>query len=95
MRAISESSPNTAGSIALAAAYVGDTSLALDALQVFTSKGSSSLFQSLWLPLLGEVRKDARFKRIMEQTGFVDLWRRTGRWADACRLIGQDDFACS
>ncbi|MEP7313569.1 MAG: TIR domain-containing protein [Pseudomonadota bacterium] len=95
LRAISESSPNSAGSIALAAAYVGDTSLALDALQVFTSKGNSALFQTLWLPLLGEVRKGAGFKRNMEQLGFVDLWRRTGRWADACRPTGNDDFECS
>jgi TolB-like protein len=94
LRVSSEKSPRDASAIALAAAYLGDKSLALDALQVFTSKAPSAGFQSLWLPLLSEVRKDSRFKRIVRDVGFADLWRRTGRWADSCRPTGTDDFEC-
>jgi len=94
LRASSDSSPSDASSIALAAAYVGDTSLALDALQVFTTKAPSPGFQNLWFPLLSDARKEPRFKRIVRDLGFVDLWRRTGRWADACRPVGADDFEC-
>jgi hypothetical protein len=89
-----ESSLNDASSIALAAAYVGDTTLALDALQVFTMKAASAGFQNIWFPLLGDVRRDPRFKRIMRDLGLVDLWRHTGRWADSCRPVGADDFEC-
>jgi tetratricopeptide (TPR) repeat protein len=94
LRASSEKSPIDASAIALAAAYIGDKPLALDALQVYTSKAPSAGFQSLWLPLLSAVRKDPGFKRIVRDMGFVDLWRRTGRWADSCRPSGTDDFEC-
>jgi TolB-like protein len=82
------------GELALAAAYVGDSALALDALQLYTSKAGSAGFQIMWYPLLGEARKDPRFKQLVRELGFVDLWRRTGRWADSCRALGADDFEC-
>jgi len=81
--------------IALAAAYLGDTSLALDALEVFTANAATPLLQNLWFPLLGNVRRDARFKRIMQDLGFAELWRRTGEWPDFCRPAGTTDFECS
>ena len=63
-----------------------DTPDARAAFETLTERG---------VEFTGEVREDPRFKHIMQQLGFVELWRTTGRWADACRPIGQDDFACS
>ncbi|MEJ0098690.1 MAG: serine/threonine-protein kinase [Pseudomonadota bacterium] len=91
----SQSLPADAATIALAAAYLQDKALALDALQVFTARADSPAFQIMWYPLLGNVRKDARFKRILLNLGFVELWRHTGRWADFCHPVGTDDFECS
>jgi TolB-like protein len=95
LRNITESDPEAAGSIALAAAYLGDTSLALDSLAVLATRATSPMFQNMWFPLLGKVRREERFKRIVSDLGFVDLWRRTGQWADFCHPKGADDFECS
>ncbi|MEP7314041.1 MAG: protein kinase [Pseudomonadota bacterium] len=83
-----------ARTIALAAAAIGDTGLTLDALEVLSRSTNSAAFQSMWYPLLGEARRDPRFKRLVRDIGFEDLWRRTGRWGDYCRPVGSDDFEC-
>ena len=91
---LSGSEVDWAGRIALSAAYLGDRDLALDALEVFGRTRNSASYQVLWFPLLGDVRKDPRFKRIVERIGFPELWRRTGQWPDVCRPIGEKDFEC-
>ena len=90
-----ESSPANAGTVALAAAYVGDEPLALDALEVFTARAGTPSFQILWYPLLSNVRKDARFRRLMRDIGFYELWRSTGEWPDFCHAKSSNDFECS
>jgi serine/threonine protein kinase len=82
-----------AESVALWAAYLGDRKLALDALDVLSTAPTSG-FQNFWYPLLGDVRKDPRFKDMIRKIGFVDLWRKTGHWGDFCRPLGADDFEC-
>ncbi|MEO6081153.1 MAG: protein kinase [Steroidobacteraceae bacterium] len=94
MRSHNETTSPFHGTIALAAAYLGDTSLAVEALERLTSTSASAAFQYLWFPLLGDVRKDARFKRIVSDIGLVDLWRQRGEWADFCRPRGPTDFEC-
>jgi TolB-like protein/DNA-binding winged helix-turn-helix (wHTH) protein len=87
---------NPAGAIGVAdlAVYFGDRELALEALSVFARAPGSSTFQGMWYPLLADVRTDPRFKTIVRDIGFVDLWRKTGRWGDFCRPLGDDDFEC-
>jgi serine/threonine protein kinase len=85
--------PLGAGDIALFAAYFGDRELAIDALQVFT-RNPTAAQQVIWYPLLGDERKDPRFKEIVRRLGLVDFWRKTGRWADSCRPLGGNDFEC-
>jgi hypothetical protein len=94
LESVREQYPGGGVGIALWAAYLGDRDLALEALTVFTRAPGSALFQHLWYPLLSDVRKDPRFKAIVRDIGFVDLWRATGRWSDFCRPIGADDFEC-
>jgi hypothetical protein len=42
---------------------------------------------------MADVRQLPAFKVLMGDIGLVDYWRAYG-WADACRPISEDDFAC-
>jgi adenylate cyclase len=46
----------------------------------------------LWMPVLGAARRDPRFKQIVRDLGLVDYWRRSGKWGDFARPVGDDDF---
>jgi tetratricopeptide (TPR) repeat protein len=46
-----------------------------------------------WSPPYQNVRKTARFKAYLRNTGIVDYWRARG-WPDLCRPVGADDFEC-
>ena len=46
----------------------------------------------LWMPVLGAARRDPRFKEIVRDMGLVDYWRRSGKWGDFARPVGDDDF---
>jgi hypothetical protein len=87
-------SPGDAESVALWASYLGERDVALESLEVLSTVKSTSVLQHMWYPVLGDARKDPRFKEIVRKIGFVDLWRKTGRWADFCRPRGDDDFEC-
>jgi hypothetical protein len=80
--------------VALFAAYLEDLDLALDALELFGRTAPPSLYQHLWYPLLADVRAEPRFKGVMREIGFADLWEKTGRWNDYCYSVGQGDFEC-
>jgi hypothetical protein len=30
----------------------------------------------------------------MREAGLADYWRQSGKWADSCRPVGEDDFEC-
>jgi hypothetical protein len=86
--------PAAAGEVALWAAVHGDRELTLDALEVFAPATPGPLLQGLWYPIMSEARADPRFKQIVRDIGFVELWRATGDWPDYCRPVGEDDFEC-
>jgi TolB-like protein len=46
----------------------------------------------MWLPAFATVRKDARFKNIVRDLGLYDYWRKSGKWGDFARPLGEDDF---
>jgi hypothetical protein len=94
LESLRKPAPGATGSLALWAAYLGQRELALDALEVFSTTPSTSVFQNVWYPVLGDARKDPRFKEIVRKIGFVELWRKTGHWGDFCRPLGADDFEC-
>lgn len=68
-------------------AYFGATDLTLDALE------SSPDLWAVWMPMLADARRSARFRRLIEPTGLVDYWREVG-WNDFCRPVAPDDFIC-
>ena len=76
--------------IALYAAHFGDTELALAALR--RSAMAASYRPMVWEPLLRNVRKTAGFKQLITELGLPDYWRKSGKWGDFARPVGDDDF---
>ena len=46
----------------------------------------------MWYPETTEARKDPRFKEIVRDLGLSDYWRKSGKWGDFARPLGDDDF---
>ncbi len=78
--------------IAQWAVHFGDTDLAFEALRRgFVELRGLTVIQ-IWHPIFAELRRDPRFKEIVRDVGFVDLWRQTGDWGDFARAVGDTDF---
>jgi hypothetical protein len=54
--------------------------------------GGIEPFESLWLPIFDELRKDPRFIDTMTSFGVADLWQQRGP-PDGCKNQG-DSFLC-
>jgi TolB-like protein len=76
--------------IALYAAHFGDDELALAALR--RSDMAASYRPLIWEPVLRTVRKSAGFKQLVRELGLYDYWRKSGKWGDFARPLGDDDF---
>ena len=84
--------PDKYRDIALAAAYLGDASLAFDAFHRELPY-TTIRFGSLWYPVMSDVRKLPEFKQLISDVNLDDYWRKYG-WSDFCRAHGEDDFVC-
>jgi len=75
---------------------LGDRDLALTSLRSFLTRfrGRSGVWWQPWLLVHSGVRADPRFKELMREAGLADYWRQSGKWADFCRPVGEDDFEC-
>jgi hypothetical protein len=75
---------------------LGDRDLALTALRshVTRIRGETNTWWTPWLLPHSGVRADPRFKELVREAGLVDYWRQSGKWADFCRPVGEDDFEC-
>jgi tetratricopeptide (TPR) repeat protein len=84
--------PSKYHDIALLAAYFGDPEFALE---VFSTelRRTTIRFGALWYPVMSDVRRLDAFKELMTELNLVEYWRTYG-WADACRPVGEEDFAC-
>jgi TolB-like protein len=56
-------------------------------------KAGHGVSRTIWWPMTSGLRKTERFKTLMRDAGFVDVWRARG-WPDLCRPIGADEFVC-
>jgi hypothetical protein len=84
--------PRKLQDIAMAAAYLGDPDLALQAKSE-EIRANPSRITSIWYPVMSEVRQLPAFKDFVREINLVDYWRAYG-WADACRPLGTEDFEC-
>jgi TolB-like protein len=46
----------------------------------------------LWHPILADARKEPAFKQLMRDLGLYDYWRKSGKWGDFARPVGDSDF---
>jgi len=74
-------------------AYTNTPERMLDWLEKDFRAGTLPL-RVVWWPTPSSLRKTERFKTLMRDAGFVDIWRVRG-WPDLCRPIGADDFECA
>jgi hypothetical protein len=89
--------------IAFLADALGDADLAAaalrDAYEVTSGFKERNMhygdYFSLWIssPYSG-LRAHPDFKKLLIETGLADYWRQTGKWGDACKPVGADDFQC-
>jgi TolB-like protein len=84
--------PSKYDDIALLAAYFGDADFALQVKGV-EARLTSIRLQTLWYPLMSEIRQLEGFKDLVRNINLVPYWRAYG-WADACRPLDADDFEC-
>jgi tetratricopeptide (TPR) repeat protein len=86
----------TMSGIAQWAAYFGDRSLSLQAIETMSHKGYSFEIWGwiLWRPVMRDMRGDPGFKRLLKEFGIAEYWRVAGNWGDFCKPVGNDDFEC-
>ncbi len=81
---------------------LGETEIAVAALRELTESRpgfkdghmSYASYFPLWTSPYSGVRAHPEFKKLMIETGLVDYWRQTGKWADDCEPVGAEDFRC-
>jgi tetratricopeptide (TPR) repeat protein len=76
---------------------LGDAELAASILRATWSMPRAhvySRYELLWTAPHSALRSTAGFKAQLRESGLVDYWRQSGKWADACRPLGDDDFEC-
>lgn len=74
------------------AARFGDTELANAALRRCYIEMNGLHVKGIWFPFLRDVRKTPAFKQLVRDLGLYDYWRKTGKWGDFARPVGDDDF---
>jgi TolB-like protein/DNA-binding winged helix-turn-helix (wHTH) protein len=74
------------------AAYFGAPELALAALRA-EMQHNTIRTRRLWYRFFSNVRSLPAFKEFATDLGLVAYWRKYG-WADVCRPLSDDDFAC-
>ncbi|MFZ1988649.1 MAG: TIR domain-containing protein [Alphaproteobacteria bacterium] len=78
--------------LSLYAGLFGDAELVLSALRRTYVDFGLPFKRFLWMPSAAEARKDPRFKQLVRDLGIADYWRRSGKWGDFARPLGDDDF---
>ncbi len=74
------------------AARLGDPSLAVTGMRRSFIELNGAYVVSIWFPFLREARRLPAFKSLVRDLGLYDYWRRSGKWGDFARPMGEDDF---
>ena len=84
--------PRKLHDISMVAAYFGDSQFALK-VKGQEMRTNMVRMATLWYPVMSEVRQLPEFKKLVTELNLVEYWRAYG-WADACKPLGDNDFAC-
>ncbi len=74
------------------AARFGDAALALAAIRRSYIDLKGTYLVGLWFPVMRDVRKLPAFKTLLRDLGIYDYWRRSGKWGEFAKPLGEDDF---
>lgn len=74
------------------AARFGDAPLAVAAMRRSYVELNGTYLGAMWFPFLREARRLPAFKTLLRDLGTYDYWRRSGKWGDFARPLGDDDF---
>ncbi len=80
------------GAIAHWAVYYGDVDFALKALRRGYVELYGPTVADIWSPVFAAPRRDPRFKDALRDLGLYEHWRKSGKWGDFARPVGDDDF---
>jgi len=84
--------PDFEGDLLFVHAYTNTPERMLDVMENQVKAGNIFI-RYVWWPTPSSLRKTERFKTLVRDAGFVDVWRVRG-WPDLCRPVGANDFAC-
>jgi hypothetical protein len=75
---------------------LGDQDLALTSLRghITRNRGTTRTWVWPWFLVHSGARADPRFKELMREAGLADYWRQSGKWADFCKPVGENDLEC-
>jgi TolB-like protein/Tfp pilus assembly protein PilF len=85
--------PSKYQDIALWAAYFGDAEFALQAFER-DARYMAIRLQTLWFPVMSDVRHLPGFRTLMRDINLVDFWQASG-WPDACEPLEGESFSCT
>jgi len=85
--------PRKLHDISMVAAYFGDPQFALK-VKGQEVRAAAVRLQTVWYPVMSEVRQLPEFKNLVTEINLVEYWRAYD-WADACRPLGDNDFTCT
>ncbi len=80
------------GSLAHWAEHYGDRDLAFRALRRAYVEMHGQTVLDIWMPALAGLRRDPRFKDLVRDLGLYDYWRKSGKWGEHARPVGDSDF---
>jgi TolB-like protein len=79
-------------SVADCAVLIGNSDLALEAMDAAFVRAPGLMMMMLWHPSFARLRPDPRFKQMLVDLGLAGHWRRTGNWGEFARPLGDSDF---
>jgi TolB-like protein len=79
-------------SVADCAVMIGDSDLALEAMDAAFVRARGLMMMMMWHPSFARLRPDPRFKQMLIELGLAEYWRRTGNWGELARPLGESDF---
>jgi TolB-like protein len=77
------------------ASYYGHPELAVNLMRLTLERPGAVGALTMWHPAFANARKTPAFAKLVEDEGFVKLWRESGDWGDFCKPTSATRTTCS